>query len=336
MQFATRPGSNLPTNPSQLGVNAIHHATFFAPLNVCFSQSRPCPRRTTSKFARSAFTLVELLVVIAIIGILVALLLPAVQAAREAARRSTCKNSLHNCMLAFHLFHDKERVFPAAQEPAHPSNGSTAKADNLNHSWVPHLLPHLEEQAVFDKYNFAEKWDLGTNLDLTKRPGTAINFKFLLCPSSEHMSDAQNDYAGINGPGNYNHNGVVIPNGYAKGQSYVEGVLLSVGPKNDSNGARYRVSIAKITDGTAYQIMLGESAGRTDANRYWGDGDNSFAHHDPVFNVTSNNECYSDHPGGLHLGMADASVRFWAEDGSKQVFDFMTTRARGEVVIGAP
>lgn len=64
------------------------------------------------KIRRSGFTLIELLVVIAIIAILIALLLPAVQQAREAARRSSCKNNLKQLALAMHNYHDVHNSFP--------------------------------------------------------------------------------------------------------------------------------------------------------------------------------------------------------------------------------
>jgi hypothetical protein len=85
------------------------------------------------------------LVVIAIIGILVALLLPAIQAAREAARRSQCQNNLKQITLALLNFQDTKKEFPRG------AYTSTVKSDEDGLGWATKILPHLEEQPLYDK-----------------------------------------------------------------------------------------------------------------------------------------------------------------------------------------
>jgi prepilin-type N-terminal cleavage/methylation domain-containing protein/prepilin-type processing-associated H-X9-DG protein len=107
---------------------------------------------------RHAFTLVELLVVIAIIGILVSLLLPAVQAAREAARRMQCSNNLKQMGLAIQNYHDQYKIFPPAlinsgRYSAAMANWSPGQMV-LNHTGFTLMLPQLEQDAIYDKYNF--------------------------------------------------------------------------------------------------------------------------------------------------------------------------------------
>ncbi|MCB9938424.1 MAG: DUF1559 domain-containing protein [Planctomycetaceae bacterium] len=116
--------------------------------------------KTSPKMARG-FTLVELLVVIAIIGILVALLLPAVQAAREAARRMQCSNNMKQMGIAFHNYHDTFKKFPSAyticrlDAMGSPLGGApyNAPRGDTAVSWGTSLLPYMEQQTVYDKFN---------------------------------------------------------------------------------------------------------------------------------------------------------------------------------------
>src|SRR5438045_977006 len=93
------------------------------------------------RLSRRAFTLIELLVVIAIIAVLIGLLVPAVQKVREAANRATCENNLHQLGVALHNYHGVYKNFP----PARATTPAT-------HSWVPYLLPYLEQQNLFNQY----------------------------------------------------------------------------------------------------------------------------------------------------------------------------------------
>jgi len=124
---------------------------------------------------------------VAVIGVLAALLLPAVQAAREAARRSQSANNLKQLGLGLLNYESARRTFPAR-----------ASFDKEGHpllSWRVHVLPYIEELALYKEFHLDEPWDSSHNRQLiAKMPAIYRN------PSSP-AKPGTTDYLGVSGEG---------------------------------------------------------------------------------------------------------------------------------------
>jgi len=124
---------------------------------------------------RAGFTLIELLVVIAIIAILIALLLPAVQKVREAANRMRCANQMKQLGLAFHNYNTDHENFGISFQIARMETDG----QKYSRSYMPPLLPYIEETALWSGYNFKLNWNQGTNINITNKEITILR-----CPSA--------------------------------------------------------------------------------------------------------------------------------------------------------
>ena len=129
---------------------------------------------------RGGFTLIETLVVVAVIALLIALILPAVQSAREAARRAQCLNNLKQLALAMQQYHDVAGTFPPGKKGC------------CWGTWLLFILPQMEQQSLFDAYNFAGNnrpgLPAGYDVDLryfgaANRTVTSTRLAAYLCPS---------------------------------------------------------------------------------------------------------------------------------------------------------
>jgi prepilin-type N-terminal cleavage/methylation domain-containing protein/prepilin-type processing-associated H-X9-DG protein len=213
--------------------------------NGLFGRRTTKPYATTEASCTRAFTLVELLVVIAIIGILVALLLPAIQAAREAARRTQCRSNLRNLALAVHNYENQKKGLPPAAQikPTAGEIWNDSSELDVVLSWIVHVLPQLEEQALADRFDLKKRVD---QQDLTSRPQEAQP-TILLCPSDGSRGrsfESRSSFSRRFAKGNY---AAYVSPEHVRGMRVYPGAMINeVQP------------LERITDGMSKTLMLAE------------------------------------------------------------------------------
>lgn len=217
---------------------------------------------------RPGFTLIELLVVIAIIGVLVALLLPAIQQAREAARRTQCAANLKQIGLALNNHESAYQRFPANLR----TNVTTANPNGFRQGWMLFILPYIEQNGIYDQYNFDVGWN---NLENTTTTKTKIST--FTCPSNPipDILDGNPDLAGF--PGSWTPTRFVATTDYSgflgvfdwmKTSGLVttwgEGLFpqLVDAPVQTRLQRKVAPRIADVSDGTSRTYAAAESAGR--------------------------------------------------------------------------
>jgi hypothetical protein len=83
---------------------------------------------------------------------------PAQEQARQRAQRAQAMNNLKQLGLALHMFYDAQKRFPAV--------GTFDAAGKPLLSWRVHVLPHLDQQALYRQFRLNEPWDSEHNRKL--------------------------------------------------------------------------------------------------------------------------------------------------------------------------
>jgi prepilin-type N-terminal cleavage/methylation domain-containing protein len=315
---------------------------------------RPTPRRP-------GFTLTELLVVIAIFALLVALLLPAVQKVREAAARMQCANHLKQLGLAAHNYHQTMGFLPTGgkngcQSPTHPdidmacnnpnygyqfapylypANAGDVVARRAEWGWTYHLLPYLEESAIYENTNHMQV--------------RQSSLKMFLCPARRSVQRglAKIDYAGNAGSSlsGSNTTGVILRTGL----SPVRFTDITDGTSNtalfgekrmklDRYGQSYDDNESAYTagwDSEVIRVAAADADTALQAVPNWGPTADIRTTDPAIFPDLNSGlvQFGSSHPNGAQFVNCDGSVRPVRFASDREMFRRYCTKADGQVVV---
>ncbi len=225
-----------------------------------------------------------------LVALLVALLFPRPTWCNwPAARRAACVNNLKQIALALHNYQAAYGSLP----PAYIAD----EQGRPRHSWRVLILPFLEQQSLYDQYDFREPWDGPNNIKLLG------NMPFMFgCPSNHAPGpgvSAFTSYLAISGPG-------------------------TMFPGAES------IRLDQVTDRPAETLMVVEVANLQipwtkpedlDVNKM-----GSHVNHRKYPSVSSN------HSGGANVALGDATCRFLPDSTSAKRLKSLVTIAGGEAL----
>jgi prepilin-type processing-associated H-X9-DG protein len=262
---------------------------------------------------RHGLSRIEVLVVIAIFVILVGLIFPAggVRRIREPANRMQCQNNLKSLLLAIHNYesmefsasHDQKNksALPGRHFPPGCFGPGALPEERL--SWMVALLPFLDQDAEFKRFNVAKGYTDNMN-------ASQHSIRVFLCPAAK-TDEPTTHYVAMAGIG-------------------TDAAARPVGAAGNGFMGYDRITkVSTFEDGMANTIALLET--RTGLGPWARGGTSNLRGFNPADLPTIGDERpFSGHTGGMNAAMADGSVRFLRATMDPSNLAAMITIADGE------
>lgn len=218
--------------------------------------------------------------------------LPAMGAAQDAANRAAASNNLKQIAIAWHNYHDTFRGFP---RDSYDEDGKPLL------SWRVHILPYIEQQALYEQFKLDEPWDSEHNIKLIDRiPPVYI------------------------APGGVNGNKTVYLAPVAE-KTIMPPLTEEQRKAADRNKFPVGLRIASITDGTSNTIMILE-ANQESAVPWTKPADYKVDEENPTQGLVGLRR------GGFQAALCDGSVQFFSELIDEGLLNGLFTRNGGEIV----
>ena len=242
------------------------------------------------------------------------LLVPAVTTARAAARRKLSANNLKQIALAFHNYNSTYQHFPAAVNYG-------GKTKSVPYSWRVAILPFIEQQELYNQYNFDEPWDGPNNRKLLDKMPATYSYPGPDGTPSSRTNSAYFVFTGPStalsvGPGQGAAGAMMTPMAAARRKVAVpdptKGEAVPAGP-----------GIMQITDGTSNTILAVEAQREIP----WTKPEDI-----PFFPNGPMPELGGFTPDGFNAAFADGSVRYIKKAIKPNVLKALITRDGGEVI----
>ncbi len=247
---------------------------------------------SAGKRPRFTFTIGKMMRIIFVAGCLFAVLTAYVRLAEQPGRRSrraACTNNLKQIALALYNYHSAYDVFPPAY--------ITDERGRPLHSWRVLILPFLEQQALYDQYDFHEPWDGPSNVKLLGKMPAMFE-----CPSNH-------------APG--------------PGVSTFTSYVVIKGPGTMFPGAE-SIALNQVTDGSRQSLMVVEVS---NVQIHWTKPEDLELR---TMGLHINDQDYpsisSNHPRGANVAFGDATCRFESESITAIRLRSLVTIAGGETI----